>query len=255
MTSDCIFCKSVLTGKKSVEHIIPQWLLDELGIRKTEIEPSHMSPEKNLVSKRKHTLENLKAGKICRICNNGWVSSLEVEAKPILIDLMNVNKLVTELTVNERFILARWTFKTALTLNSGSNYHKNIPFQHFFELYENVSKLPERVFCFAQQHHANEKFYWLQWPVWNITSENITQETIENFKTKSYKISFQFKNLLLTVFYISEKEFIPVLWKGIHVTLYPKSGKCGWYESDNFEWKDSLKALTDFHVGIQAWQG
>ena len=117
----CVFCDSELSNQnRSVEHIIPQWLLDELDIRKVRIEPSHMSIEKGLVSKRKHTLENLKAGHVCRQCNNGWMSSLECEAQPVLIDLINTDRVTFDLSDQERFVLARWTLKTALTLNSGS---------------------------------------------------------------------------------------------------------------------------------------
>ena len=85
----CLFCEELINSEnKSIEHVIPKWLLELLQIKDLEIEPSHITPEENLVSKRKHNLESLKAGNICRDCNNGWMSKLENEDKPIIEDLI-----------------------------------------------------------------------------------------------------------------------------------------------------------------------
>lgn len=250
----CVFCNKELTCKqKSVEHIIPQWLLKELDIEKSVIEPTHMSStDLSIVSQRVHTTDHLVSGNICSECNNGWMSKLEDENKKLLCDLMSVKREVKDLSDNERLGLARWTYKTALTLNSGTNYHKNIPSQHYHEFYSNSSTLPIGVVCLGQQHHENEVFNWLQWPIWSVHRLNIDEIVDKEFKEKCYKISFQFKSLILSVVYMCIKGFIPLIEKGIHLPLYPKSGRCGWYENNDFSWNDSIKAIYEFHIGIKA---
>lgn len=248
----CVFCNKELTGKlKSVEHIIPKWLLEELDVKKLEITPTHMTSDLKIVSQRVHATENLISGNICSECNNGWMSKLEVENKQLLCDLMSIKREIKDLSDNERFKLARWTYKTALTLNSGTNYLKNIPSKHYHDFYCNSLTLPSGVYCVAQLHHDNQVFNWLQWPIWSIQRINIDETIEKEFKEKAYKISFQFKSLILSVFYLEINGYMPALGIGIHLPLYPKRGRCGWYEINDFTWNDSIKALHEFHISIK----
>lgn len=180
------------------------------------------------------------------------MSELEIETKQLLSALMSVKIEVKNLNDNERLKLARWTYKTALTLNSGTNYHKNIPTQHYHEFYNNQSTIPSGVVCLAQQHHENLIFNWMQGAIWILETINAEENIKKEFLEKTYKISFQFKSLLLSVFYLDIKGFIPLIAKGIHLPLYPKRGRCGWYENNNFVWNDSIRAINEFHIGIRA---
>lgn len=250
----CLFCNEPLTlDNKSKEHIIPQWLLDFLEIRETKIQPTHLSSKGEMTSMRNQTLEGLIAGHVCKDCNNGWMSSLEQQAMPILKPLIMGERGVAELNQTERDIIGRWTAKTAYCLNSASNYHKNVPADHFKFIKENEKSLPSKVSSYGQQNQGERKFYWLQFPVWLLHGKAENLEIIgEELKTTSYKISFQFGKLMLIICYLPIENIYPVLWKGIHVPLIPKSGKCGWYEKDGFEWKDSEKSLEKFIFGLQA---
>ena len=183
MTKTCLFCEIELTSSnKSNEHIIPQWLLDYLSIREFVIDPTHMTPKGNVVSQRSHTLNNFLCGNVCQSCNGGWMSKLEVKAKPILIDLIDGSKTVIDYEQKDRCTIAQWALKTSLTLNSGSNFLKNIPRLHFQELYSNNEKLPDHVTVLAQQHHNSEPFYWQQGAVWILNGTEITKEDEERFQ-------------------------------------------------------------------------
>lgn len=253
MIRTCLFCEVELTNSnKSNEHIIPQWLLDHLSIREFEIDPTHMTPKGSVVSKRSHTLNNFLCGNVCQKCNGGWMSKLEVKAKPILIDLIEGNKTVIEYEQIDRFTIAQWALKTSLTLNSGSNFLKNIPRHHFHELYSNKEKLPDNVTVLAQQHHNTEPFYWQQGAVWMINGTEITKVEEERFLNETYKVSLQLGKLLLNVNYLPFNDFLPVLWKGIHVPYFPKTRPCGWYERKEFPWNDSIDAIVSFHMGVEA---
>lgn len=254
----CIFCRTA-SEKWSDEHVLPQWLLDYLEVRGEEISPTHHSleGEGDVVSTRRHKVENLVEGRVCSNCNNGWMSSLEGEAKPLLIPLMDGEKEIVELEPNERLWVARWAFKTAIVLNSASNFHKNVPPDHFNYFYANQDSLPPSVIVVGQQHHDGEtKFYWLQQP-FVLTSEQAGDVSLDEAKklvAASYKISFQFKKLLLAVACWYWPDWKYVLWRGIHVPLWPARRPVGFYGSDplqkGFPWNDAVEALTAFHLTL-----
>jgi len=250
----CAFCEVHLTREnRSKEHVIPQWLLDFLKVRKEKIQPTHFSNKGETLSIRQHTLEGLLAGQICEVCNNGWMSELEQNAIPILKPLMLGKSVVGELNDNERQILSRWTAKTAFALNSSSNYLKNVPSSHFQHIRLSNDSLPFKVSTYGQQHHEDRTFYWIQSPTWLLNGNSDTISELANeFKNNSYKIAFQFGKLMLLISYIPFENIYPVLWKGIHIPLLPKSGKCGFYEKKEFSWSNSEKALNEFHFGLQA---
>jgi hypothetical protein len=250
----CAFCDTPLTREnRSKEHVLPQWLIDFLLIRKEKIETTHFSSKGETLTTRKHTLENLLAGQICEVCNNGWMSELEQAAIPILKPLILGKTTVVELNDKERQIISRWTAKTAFALNSSSNYLKNVHLEHFRHIRCNIDSLPINVSSFGQQHHGDRAFYWIQSPTWWLEGESdkLAEIGIE-LKNSSYKVSFQFGKLMLLICYIPIENIYPVIWKGIHIPLIPKSGKCGYYEKNEFSWDNSEKALNEFHFGLQA---
>lgn len=251
----CLFCDQIISGKKSNEHIFPQWLLDSFEIKTTQISPAHFSFNGDIVkSSRKHNLNNLLAGGICQQCNNGWMSTLKNSVKQNIIDLASDKKLIEDLDQKEKLLLAKWAFKTALVLNHGSNFLKNIPKKHYSHLHKYPNVLPQRVAVFAQQHWSTEKFYWIQGSQWHISSKDSSlNKNIESIiKSKSYKIALQFKNLLLLVAYNPIRNYLFSLWKGIHGSLYHPKGKTMWYKKnpDDFPWNDSIKALATFHISL-----
>jgi hypothetical protein len=250
----CVFCETPLTREnRSKEHVIPQWLLEFLNVREEKIQPTHVSNKGEILTTRQHTLEKLLAGQICEVCNCGWMSELEQVAIPIIKPLIRGASTVVELNDTERQILSRWSAKTAFALNSSSNYLKNIPSTHFEHIRIKTDCLPLKVSSYGQQHHGDRPFYWIQSGTWilNGNSNNISELATE-LKNNSYKISFQFGKLMLLIGYIPLENIYPAIWKGIHLPLLPKNGKCGYYEKKEFSWYDSEKALNEFHFGLKA---
>jgi len=251
----CIFCQGTLE-RSSDEHVLPQWLLGYLKIRGEDISPTHYSFQSGstVVSTRRHKVDNLVEGRVCSKCNNGWMSSLESEAKPLLVPLMEAEKEVVALKPDERLKVARWAFKTALVLNSASNFHKNVPPAHFYHLYNTQESLPPSIAVIGQQHHGDSPFYWLQMS-FVLTSDQAADLSMEEAKAlvaTSYKISFQLKKLLIVVAWWPHPGWRYVIWRGIHVPLWPPKGPVDYYQndpvSDGFPWEDSLAALTTLHL-------
>lgn len=249
----CAFCRKSLFGKATNEHILPQWLLDEFGIRDDQVSPTHISNEGTAVSTRKHQLKNLVAGRVCSDCNNGWMSQLEATSQPILRKLFENETSVVDYSPADRFILARWAVKTALTLNLGSNFHKNIPAHHYHHLHDDALSLPKRTIVFAQNHHFTHDFYWIQGGAWMIHdpySPTITQDEIDFLLTNSYKISFQLRGLLLVIAFNPIDSLLYSMWRGIHVPLWPERCPVGYYDADDFPWSNSRESVYSFHAGL-----
>lgn len=248
----CAFCSHTLQGRASREHILPEWLLAHLGIRDHQISPTHFSSSGDTVSTRYHPLRNLLAGRICSTCNNGWMSRLESAAQEHLKALFANNISVVELNEADRFVLARWVLKTAMTLNLGSNYLKNIPSAHYSHLCEKPTTLPEHVAAFAQNHHHTQEFFWIQGPAWSVSAQTgtIDTDTVTVLEQQSYKVSFQFRALLLTVAYNPLPDYLFSIWRGTHVPLYPSRGPIAWFDREEFPLNDSHSAVVAFHAGL-----
>jgi hypothetical protein len=182
------------------------------------------------------------------------MSKLEDDAKQILIPLMAGEREVVQLNKDERFVLARWTAKTAYVLNSSSNFVSNVPADHFKHVHMNLDSLPQNVAVVAQQHHGETRFYWFQHQFFLKSDIHPYVENTEEARAlvqPSYKVSFLFRKLLLLVGFWPWPGWNIVLWSGIHVPLWPHQGPVGRYSKDpiagGFPWFDSLAALTVFH--------
>lgn len=125
---------------RAKEDVIPKWLLAHLGLDKRHdlIASSHLSdmgtPLKGPRIQGSHTILQ---GAVCSDCNNGWMSDLETQAKP-LITKMSVGEPFL-LTEDDCRILGTWIFKTLALWNITSNYRHLVPEKDFEFLYKNRS--------------------------------------------------------------------------------------------------------------------
>ena len=74
----CWFCPAT-SGRKSKEHIFPQWLSAHYGARTEVVTPHRFSAMTGeLLSERpSKPLSGFKSGDVCGECNNGWMSQVE----------------------------------------------------------------------------------------------------------------------------------------------------------------------------------
>jgi len=147
--------------------VFPQWLLDELQIRTEQVSAVHVfkpqaqDSEPELQSERSLTLENIREGRICAPCNNGWMSDLEKQCQAILLDLIRGRRQPGQLSEAECFLVARWAVKTAFVLNSSANYPIKAPPRQLRELRENAYNLPWGVVVIAATG-PSVNFGWFQ---------------------------------------------------------------------------------------------
>ena len=95
----CRMCgESIGRPSRTKEHVIPDWLLDEFDLKGHQISytpfelqgpPSlQLSLPNDETPRRDHNLGSFLLGSVCKDCNGGWMSALEVHAKPDLIRLI-----------------------------------------------------------------------------------------------------------------------------------------------------------------------
>lgn len=75
---------------------------------------SQRLPEGTVIAERTFGARNIVYGAVCTTCNNGWMSHLEGQSKPIFERLFRVQP--TEISGGEARTLSRWAYKTSVLL-------------------------------------------------------------------------------------------------------------------------------------------
>jgi len=244
----CTFCNE--KGNKSKEHIWPQWLQIELtGSTKSNFRGTHISLSGvRVVSERNQSGKSLVFGAICENCNTGWMSNLESEFNPIFKKIKLDYNLIKTLNKKERNIISLWGLKTAMMINSGSNYRQIIPEIHYSHLYK-YRQIPKNVKIDIGHIISDDR---LKWEQSNINMSLNKKQDVNNIDpydlTKnSYVITMQLENLGIKVSYYNnckENGFqIPTskFDKSIRIWPYSKNG--------NFDLKNNYKDISEMHMG------
>lgn len=128
------------------------------------VEPSWTDArDGSLRDQRAHPLKAMVLGHVCAGCNNGWMSELEVTARPTLLDLASGHLLVSELSRQQRVVVARWALKTAVALNRSSNFHQLATAEQAAAT--RTDQLPDGVVVLAHalpERDQRDDFWWLQ---------------------------------------------------------------------------------------------
>ena len=123
MVPFCWFCDRT-EGKHTREHLFPKWLRELYNDGK--FRPVRYVPTAAVAGmdpwedsrKADFDVNNLVAGNVCADCNNGWMSELEVAAKPLLAAVDRT----AQLSEMEATTLAHWFAKTSAVVNVSQPY-------------------------------------------------------------------------------------------------------------------------------------
>jgi hypothetical protein len=95
------------------------------------------------------------------------------------------------------------------------------------------------------------EFSWAQSPSWWVhqSQRELPAEELQILKTRGYKICLCLSHLLLLVAFNPLATAKVVLWKGLHVPLYPRSGPVAWLvRRPELPTDDAFKAVVAFHM-------
>lgn len=220
MPRKCIFCGNPLTGVRAKEHAIPKWLMEYLGIGEEELDLAVAQSADDLVTNsRRHTAETFVEGRVCEDCNNGWMSTLETEAMPILKPLIDGALLLLNISNTERTIVARWATKTAYVMSHAAPLGKTPDPSHTRYMKENAGAVPPRVEVFGFQTISNVGFAQIQRNHWPHLTDTPYKGTAPPDGT--YKTAMQFRCLMLLVAHWSAPNSELMIAAGIHIPLWP----------------------------------
>jgi hypothetical protein len=211
----CLFCSNPLT-ERTREHVIPQWLIDYLGVGDEDLFHGIAQNEHGVLPKqRAQMLQSFVENRVCRQCNNGWMSALENQARPLVIDLMTGQRTLHALGPEQRVLLGRWAAKTVFVLSNAAPMQAAVPEDHPPTLREVSETLPAGIGVFANQHEHTGKFSYVQKNHWLRFSEEEQPE-----HPQRYKIALQLQNLLLLVAHWPPPTRL-VLAAATHVPIWP----------------------------------
>jgi hypothetical protein len=196
----CVFCDRSLVGNKSEEHIFSDWLQKYLGIKKQRLFPTLYTAEGKVDKYWGKTFNGYVGVHICKRCNNGWMSRLEEDTKPLLISLID-GTCSGILAVEQTQLLSFWIYKTALALHTASIQDMFIPASHYHTVNER-NAIPAQVFVAIAQVTEPDEFLWIQNRNWSSFTHDIPAKNLED----SYKVTFRLKQLAARVHYWPSKE-------------------------------------------------
>jgi hypothetical protein len=104
----CLFCPN---RAGTLEDVWPLWVIKSVGA-----DPESPTEFWNTVNAPPHRWAGpkFKTRKVCRGCNNGWMSALEFSARPTMGGL--INDIAMELDAEQQRLLALWAVKTVMVI-------------------------------------------------------------------------------------------------------------------------------------------
>lgn len=150
----CIFCQR--EGKASKEHLWPRWAQDTYDEDERDqrvphsIEP-HDQPHKTWDAPAfSATLKD-----VCRKCNNGWMSTIEAEAKTYMEPLIRGEEGLM-IDPDAQWTISRWTYLKVLLFERVDTRQRLLPERHYHEMYESLDDpvLPANMSVFMAAHEG-----------------------------------------------------------------------------------------------------
>jgi hypothetical protein len=133
----CLFCGATPVSN---EHAIPLWTGDAIPGSGPWVHRHVERHDDDPLRQWKKKVPDLKCRVPCKSCNNGWMSQLERNVKPVLTPLIQGRP--TRLELHHLSLISYWAVKTSLMLDRCSDSsHQNIPASEFKELFVEKSAL------------------------------------------------------------------------------------------------------------------
>jgi len=217
---ECIFC----SGKANTrEHLWPEWLgklfLQRASKIELQIGQRPPKPFRALVTSRC----------VCKSCNEGWMSTLEGYAKPVMTPLMN--DLSFRLDNVQQWLVSIWSVKTAMVFECVNRHADRFYSEHDRRTLLAGTPPPDTAVWIGRHAHSNL--------VDGVARRLYGSKTASNPFAEGYVTSLVFFRLVIQVFTLRLKpEF-----KGRSVRLNIKPGP----------WNQSLAQIWPIKRRFAKW--
>jgi hypothetical protein len=205
----CVFCGGTLGKNRGKEHYIAEWLLAHQGLGDEQSIARKFDHDLIQEGQRINAFRGNVSGSVCKGCNNGWMSQLEVAVSE------NVKKLIggaigfDQIPPEDRIAISRWACKNAYCWDISLNRVGRVPDEHFKTLKCESDRLPESVVVFGAKSPISINIDLVSDVSW-IVNES-PQDIVEGLDAdinRSYKYAMQFGHMLLVVVYWPNPEFV-----------------------------------------------
>lgn len=218
----CIFCGNPLTGQRSREHVFPRWLMREFDtlaqpFSVTWTDDADGSPRES----RELVMGNLVAGRVCRTCNNGWMSQLEQAASGLLLDVATGRRPLAGLDADERRLLSRWVAKTAFAARSAAPGPQLVPPAQASALVD--GNMPN-VRVVARQAPLHIGFNWYATQRWMVTYPPGARAEVERLVSTSHKTVLTIGQAIFAVCSWPDENWPIAISQRSHTPLWPVTG-------------------------------
>lgn len=187
MKNQCLFCQKTSLTK---EHVFPKWLREHYP-NETVINEFTSTKKQWITQPFDH-----QAKVVCKDCNEGWMSELEVKFRPIFNEMIALEKL--ELSDLKQSIISFWAQKTVLMLNQATPGSIKITSESYKEIYE--SRLPtNRIIVnvgWRMRHGQDKKDPIASFSIKQIPSVNVKPDIYQEVKNQANSGGFVWKAVL-----------------------------------------------------------
>jgi len=221
----CVFCGS--TSNLTREHVLPDWLTNV----SLDLAPSlHRAAPLNRVPRQwSSTPFKTTVKLVCASCNNGWLSSLERSARPVLTPLIRGDP--HRLPAGAQALIAKWTCKTTLVsllvTSAQDRGGDGVPPTEYTTLYEQrecMEPLPFSQYWIGSHHGDRASSIW----VTPFVVEVIGADTSRDIPS-GYAMTLALGNLLVQGVRFTDP--------ALQVELATRGGFLGiWPSADTFPW-------------------
>jgi hypothetical protein len=221
----CMFCQEQASSR---EDIWPQWLFKRFPLSNA----SHMEAERGgqkIGMWQKKTPQLLPARCVCRNCNSGWMSKLEVEMKPIVESILDEQLRV--LDVSSQVVIAVWAIKTAMALEALYPEREFFYSENERQNIRTVSAIPERTSIWIAKCVNHPNIY--------SAGKDLRTAPGDN-EAKAYVTTMAFDSLAIQVLSIRALANLP---KEIQIT----------YDSREGPWDKTLLQVWPIISYLQQW--
>lgn len=207
----CVFCNRT-DSPRSPEDIFAKWIGKYFpsGWKRFDLDTGEFRGSSK-------TIPGLVTNKVCRRCNNGWMSRLEQAVEPVMAPLMCGEK--TKLSIDDQTLITRWFLKTMMAYDVNAKRKRDC----YFTLDERMAlmsslAIPPDVMVFLAHYRGN--------PAYNIiTREGHYQELDHELrqhdkslpKTQGYAPTVVIKHLALQIFSFRRTKEFDRLFSGFDI--------------------------------------
>lgn len=187
MNSCCLFCNNIPLTK---EHVLPQWLRNHY---------SEVSVINEFTSNHKQWITqpfDLTAKVVCKNCNEGWMSDLEDDFRPIFNEMLALRDLMID--EPKQSIIALWVQKTVLMLNQATPSSIKITSETYKEIY-NDRKATKRIVVYLgwrMKYGQDKKDPLASFSIKQINSIDVIKTIYESVKKQVDEGGFAWKATL-----------------------------------------------------------